>query len=159
MRVVEDITSIIQVLGIIVAAVSIGLLVEIGRSDQMRTEAMVETCVLSLISYLTPALWIRWRRWDGLGFLSWLLVPIFGTILMLAMVVHIPNEISIWKQSGGATFIADAVDAFPNQLFNFFFGFLICSAISALIIGLVQLAGLGVRALGTFFIKRLLPTE
>jgi hypothetical protein len=75
------------------------------------------------------------------------------------MVIHIPNEISIWNRSGGETFIADALGVLPTQLFLFFFGFLLYSAISCFTIGMVQVVALGRLALRRFLSKRLVRPE
>ncbi|HJP93640.1 MAG TPA: hypothetical protein VJ875_16900 [Pyrinomonadaceae bacterium] len=158
MRIIKDTTWILLAVGITVAALTVGFLIEFGRADQMRSQAVIEACVLSLMSYFTPTLWLRRHYGNDFG-LAWLIVPVVGTILVLLMVVHIPNEISIWNRSDGEIFIADALRAIPTQMFLFFFGFLLYSAISCFIIGLVQVIALGLLALRRFLSKRLVTPE
>lgn len=146
MRLIKDTTWTFLTLGVIITALSIGFLIEVGRAEQVRPRALLEACLLSFMSYFTPALWLRWRYRSEFG-LAWLTVPTVGTILVLLTVVHIPNEISIWTRSSGETFIVNALEALPNQLFLFCFGLLLYSAISALIIGFVQGVGLSFLAL------------
>ena len=121
MRIIKDTSWIVLTIGIAVAALSVGLLIEFGRADQVRSQALVEVCVLSLMSYFTPTLWLRRRYGSDFGW-ALLIVPIVGTILVLLIVVHIPNAISIWKRSDGETSIVDALGALPMQLSPFFFG-------------------------------------
>ena len=130
-----------RALGIAVAALAIGFLIEFGRSDQMRTKAFIEACLLSLFSYFTPALWLHWRNRDESA-LTWLTIPIIGTILLNLTLIQIPNEISIWNRSPAGTFVANAAEALPYQLFFFFFFFLFYSGIACLIVGLAQVIGL-----------------
>lgn len=106
------------------------------------------------MSYFTPTLWLRRRYASDFGW-ALLIVPIVGTILVLLIVVHIPNAISIWKRSDGETSIVDV----PMQLLFFFFGFLLCSATSAFIIGLVQAISLGLLALRRFLSKAPITPE
>jgi hypothetical protein len=68
----------------------------------------------------------------------WLAIPILGSALVYLAVVLFPNEISMWNQSGGRTFITDAVDVFPTQLLYFFLAVFLLSGISCLIIGLTH---------------------
>jgi hypothetical protein len=124
-------------LGIVMAALSVGFVIEFGRSEQMRTGAFVEASVVALISYFTPALWLRWRYGNEFN-LVWLAIPILGSALVYLAVVLFPNEISMWNQSGGRTFITDAVDVFPTQLLYFFLAVFLLSGISCLIIGLTH---------------------
>ena len=151
----KQITSTFLTLGIIVAALTVAFLIEFGRSDEIRTQALIETCFLSLISYFTPALWLRSRGKNN-SQLAWLIVPNLGSVLIYLIVVLIPNEISIWNQSSGRTFIADAMDSFPSQLFRFFFAFLLLSGISSIIVGASQLMGLGFVAMRRLLNKDLL---
>lgn len=129
-----------RALGIVVAAIGIGFLIEVGRSDQMRTKALIEVCLLSLSSYFTPALWLHWRDREESEF-TWLTIPIIGTILLNLTLIQIPSEIFIWNQSRAGTFVANAIEGFPRQLFFFIFFFLLYSAISCLIIGFAQVLG------------------
>ena len=108
MRIIKDTSWILLTIGIAVAALSVGLLIEFGRADQVRSQALVEVCVLSLMSYFTPTLWLRRRYASDFGW-ALLIGPIVGTILVLLIVVHILNAISIWKRSDGETSIVDAL--------------------------------------------------
>jgi len=139
----DKIKSIFLNLGVILAALSVGFLIEFSRSEQMRTRALAQVWCLSLISYFIPVLWLRWRSRRTKADFMWLLVPILGTVLVQLTVVQIPNEIGIWNQSKESAFISDAIDALPYQMVNFVLFFLIYSAISCLIIGLVQGIGFG----------------
>lgn len=147
----SNIRSIFLNVGIIVAAISVGSLIEFSRSDQMRTRALFQVWCFSLISYFIPAIWFTCARPRNL--LAWLVIPILGTILVQMIVVQIPNEISIWNQSNGEDFIAAAVAALPNQFVNFSLFFLFYSAISCLIIGLAQVLGLGFLQLRNKFVN------
>ena len=158
MRVIKDTPWILLTIGVAVAALSVGLLIEFGRADQVRSQALVEVCVLSLMSYFTPTLWLR-RRYGSDFSWAWLIVPIVGTILVLLIVVYIPNAISIWKRSDGETSIGDAWGAVLMQLLSFFFGFLLFSAISAFIIGLVPAISLGLLALRRLLSNALVTPE
>lgn len=139
---VSQITTIFRLVGVVAAALSIGFLIEFGRSDETRTGSVAQAYLACLVSYITPVLWLRWRYRNEPRF-AWLAIPTLGTILACLTVVQIPNEIAIWNRSTDGTFIANAVEALPRQLFNFVFFFLLMSAISCLIIGFVQVIGLG----------------
>ena len=118
-------------------ALTVGLLIEFGRSEQMRIGPFVEVCILAFISYITPALWLKWR-YRNRPHLAWLAVPVLGSALVYLSVVFIPNQISMWNLFGGRIFIGDAVEVFPNELRYFFFAVLLFSGISGLIMGLTR---------------------
>jgi hypothetical protein len=138
---VNQITSLFRLVGVVAAALSIGFLIEFGRSEGIRTGPLVQACLACLVSYLIPALWLRWRYWNEPRF-AWLAIPTLGTILACLTVVLLPNGIAIWNRSTDGMFIANAAEALPRQLFNFVFFFVLISAISCLIIGFVQVLGL-----------------
>ena len=149
----KRITSTSLTIGIVLAALTVGCLIEFGRSDQMRTQALIETCFLSLLSYFTPALWLRSRGKNN-SQLAWLIIPSAGTVLLYSIVVLIPNEISIWNRSSGGAFIADAMNSFPRQVYKFFFAFLLLSGISSIIIGISHITGVGLVAMQRLINKR-----
>lgn len=143
---IRTIRWISRALGVLIAALGIGFLIELGRSDQMRTKGLIEACLVSLFSYFAPALWLHWRNWEESA-LTWLTIPIVGTILLNLTLIQIPNEISLWSRSSTGTFKANAVEELPYQLFFFVSFFLLNSAISSFIVGLAQALGLWSLAL------------
>jgi hypothetical protein len=131
-------------LGTIIAAIAVGLLIEFGRSEQVRFADLTTVWCLAAVSYAIPLLWFTWRtKAVDKPRLAWLIVPVLGTILVQLTVIQIPNEIAVWRLSNGSSFLSDLGSVLPMQAFNFLLFFLFYSTISCAIIGLAQIAGLG----------------
>jgi hypothetical protein len=130
-------------LGTMIAALVVGLLIEFGRSEELRLAELTKVWCFAVASYGIPLLLLIWRNKavDKAG-LMWLIVPVLGTIIVQLAVIQIPNEIAVWRLSGGSSFLSDLRSVLPTQVFNFLLFFLFYSTISCAIIGLTQIAGL-----------------
>jgi hypothetical protein len=102
----------------------------------------MQACVVALISYFAPVLWLK-LRYRNEPTVAWLLVPTVGSVLLNLALVDIPNVIAVWNYSGNGTFIANLKESFPNQLIYFLTSSLALSVISGVIVGVAQLIGSG----------------
>ena len=100
----------------------------------------MQACLVALMSYFAPVLWLKWRYRNERA-MSWLLVPTLGSVLLDLALIRIPNVIAVWNYSSDGTFIANLIEALPDQLIYFVVSSLALSLMSGAIVGSAQLLG------------------
>jgi hypothetical protein len=122
--------------GVLAAALIIGVVIEFARSSgPLWSHSLLQACLVALMSYFAPVLWLKWRYRNEPA-MAWLLVPTLGSVLLNLALIRIPNVIAVWNYSGDGTFIANFFEALPDQLIYFVVSSLALSLISGAIVGL-----------------------
>ena len=138
MLTIRNLHFISRCIGVIAAGLIIGFSIQFARSSgQLWTRSLMEACLVAVMSYFAPIIWLRFRYRNEPASV-WLVIPVVGSVLLDLTLVRIPNAIAIWNYSSDGTFVANALRALPNQLVYFLVSLLALSALSGIILASAQ---------------------